>query len=85
MISKCNKIRAAWATGDRAGALRIDGRFFDQSADTLIFKRGMDAHNNPRFYQQLGQEPDQITAAALRRLAEKFKLEGGQPVADEQI
>lgn len=75
-MSKSSKIRAAWAAGDRIGALRIASRFFDRSVETQLFKRGMDAHNNPRFYRQIGQQPDQITAAALRR-AEKFHLEVG--------
>jgi hypothetical protein len=73
-MSKCSNIREAWASGDRIGALRIAARFFDRSADTQIFKRGMDAFNNPEFYRQLRQDPDQITAAALRLLAEKFNL-----------
>jgi hypothetical protein len=73
-MSKCSKIREAWASGDRIAALRIAARFFDRSEDTQIFKRGMNAFNNPEFYRQLRQDPDQITAAALRLLAEKFNL-----------
>ena len=73
-MSKCRKIREAWASGDRIAALRFAARFFDRSADTQIFKRGMDAHNHPDFYRQLRQDPDQITTAAVRLLAEKFNL-----------
>ncbi len=73
-MSKSSEIRAAWAAGDQIGALRIAARFFDRSADTQMFKRGMDAHNHPDFYRQLGQEPEEITGAALRRLADKFHL-----------
>ena len=53
------------------GALRIAARFFDRSVDT---KRGMDAHNHPDFYRQLGHRPEQITAEALQLLAVKFRL-----------
>jgi hypothetical protein len=74
MICKSDKIRAAWAVGDRVGALRIAARFFDRSADTKLFKRGMDAFNNPRFYRQLGKEPEQITRDALEALANRFGL-----------
>ena len=74
-MPKCRKIREAWASGDRIGALRIAARFFDRSADTQIFKRGMDAHKHPAFYRQLRQDPDQITAVALRLLAIKFGLQ----------
>ena len=31
-MSKCSKIREAWNSGDRIGALRIAARFFDRSA-----------------------------------------------------
>jgi hypothetical protein len=65
--SKSNKIRSAWAAGNQIGALRIAACFFDRSADTRIFKRGMDAHRYPNFYRQLGQE-------ALHLLAVKFRL-----------
>ena len=73
-MSKCSKIREAWAAGDRIGALRIAARFFDRREDTQIFKRGMDAHNHPDFYRQLRQDPDQMTADALHLLARKFNL-----------
>ena len=73
-MSKYCEIREAWDCGDRIAALRIAARFFDRSEDTQIFKRGMDAHNHPDFYHQLRQDPAQITAAALRLLAEKFNL-----------
>ena len=73
-MSKCSKIREAWASGDRIAALRIAARFFDRSEATQIFKRGMNAHNHPDFYRQLRQDPDQITTAALHLLARKFNL-----------
>ena len=72
MISKTDKIRSAWAAGDRTGALRIAARFFDRSEATKAFKRGMDAHNNPHFYRQLGKNPDLLVAAALELLAKKL-------------
>jgi hypothetical protein len=74
MISKSGKIYAAWAGGDRIGALRIAARFFDRSAATKAFKRGMDAHNNPNFYRQLGKNPDLLVATALELLAKKLNL-----------
>jgi hypothetical protein len=78
-MSKCTKICEAWHRGDRIGALRIEARFFDRSVNTHIFKRGMDAHNHPDFYRQLHQDPDQITAEALRLLAIKFGLNDHGP------
>ena len=74
MSCKTDQIRAAWHAGDRIGALRIAARFFDRSIDTVTFKRGMNAHNRPGFYRQLGKDPDQLVAVALQLLARKFSL-----------
>jgi hypothetical protein len=74
MLCKTDKIRTAWAAGDRVGVLRIAARFFDRSGDTKTFKRGMDAHNHPDFYRQLGKAPEQITQDALETLANRFHL-----------
>jgi hypothetical protein len=74
MDSKTDKIQAAWAAGDRIGALRIAAQFFDRSANTKTFKRGIGAHNNPDFYRQLGKDPQQIVGDALDVLAKRFNL-----------
>jgi hypothetical protein len=74
MHCKTAQIRAAWFAGDRIGALRIAARFFDRPIDTVTFKRGMSAQNNPGFYRQLGKDPDQMVAVALELLAKKFSL-----------
>jgi hypothetical protein len=60
--------------GEPNCALRIAARFFDRSSDTKIFKRGIDAYNNPDFYRQLGKDPEQLTQAALESLAKKLTL-----------
>jgi hypothetical protein len=49
MDRKTDQIRDAWAADDQIRALRTAARFFDRSADTKTFKRGMDAYNNPGF------------------------------------
>ena len=72
MKSKTQQIREALAADDPIDALRIAGRFFDRSVDTMIFKRGIDAYSHPGFYRQLGQEPDQIIIQALRTLVQRF-------------
>ncbi len=79
MISKSARIRAAWAAGDRLTALRMAAQFFDRSPETKAFKRGMDAHNHPDFYRQLGKDPSQIVAEALFALAQKFRLPNSGP------
>jgi len=75
VISKTDQIRTAWATGNCIEALRIAARFFDRSDATKTFKRGMDAYNNPDFYQQVGKDPDQLIADALDALVKRFGLQ----------
>jgi hypothetical protein len=72
--TKTDKIRSALAAGDRIGALRIAARFFDQSEATKAYKRGIDAHNNPHFYRQIGKDPELLLRTALELLAHKFSL-----------
>jgi hypothetical protein len=74
MRSKTEQIRTAWATGDRLGALRIAAQFFDRSAATKTFQRGIDAHHHPQFYRQIGKEPQELITAALDLLAKRFDL-----------
>jgi len=57
--------------------LRIAARFFDRSDDTPTFKRGMDAHNNPGFYRQLGKQPDRVVTQALKALLQRFSQKAG--------
>jgi hypothetical protein len=74
MKSKSQKIRDALAAGDKIAALRIAAHFYDHSANTLTYKRGLDAHNHPVFYRQIGKDPEQLTAAALTLLETNFVL-----------
>jgi hypothetical protein len=74
MRSKTDQIRSAWDAGDRIGALRIAAQFFDRSKRTKAFKHGMDAHNHPAFYRQIGKEPRELVTAALEILARRFDL-----------
>jgi hypothetical protein len=69
--AKSGKLGPAVITSVRCG---LQLGFFDRSGDTQIFKRAMNAFNNPEFYRQLRQDPDQMTADALQLLAEKFNL-----------
>jgi hypothetical protein len=70
--SKSDQIRRALAAGDPLGALRIASHFHDRSRNTMIFKRGFDAHNNSGFYRQIGKDPEQLTAMALALLRSRF-------------
>jgi hypothetical protein len=80
-MNKTDKIRAAWAAGDKIAALRIGGRFFDRSIDTKAFKQAVDAYNNPEFYRHHcanadipGSEPG--GSAASRRTRNNYGIGG---------
>jgi hypothetical protein len=74
MRAKIELLRAAWAAGDKIGALRIASRFSDRSLETKAFQRAWDAHSNRDFYRQLGRDPEALLAAGLAAMARKFKL-----------
>jgi hypothetical protein len=80
--SKSEQIRRALVAGDRISALRLASRFHDRSHDTIVFKRGMDAHNNPAFYRQIGKDPEQLKATALALLEIRFLLGRAVGTAD---
>ena len=74
MNRKTDQIRAAWAAGDRIGALRIAARFFDRSIDTLAFKRAMDAsctHIGTRFDVRL-----RLKQTAIESLRDNYEAHG---------
>ena len=68
MKCKVDQIRDAWAAGDQIGAMRVAARFFDRSNDTLTFKRGMSAYNNPGFYHHPAKVEDLVDFVVARVL-----------------
>jgi hypothetical protein len=66
MHTKTDQIRAAWATGDQIGALRIAARFFHCSADQSHEARRRRL-KSPAILHQLGKPPLETVMAALRR------------------
>jgi hypothetical protein len=72
MKTKSQRIRDALAAGDHISALRLAAHFHDRSRATLTYKRGLDAHNHPDFYKQMGILPEQLTATAIALLEANF-------------
>jgi len=70
--TKSQQIRDALNAGDEISALRIAAHFHDRSSRTKVYKRGIDAHNHPSFYRQLGKDPEQLIATALAVLRSHF-------------
>ena len=67
---KQDRIRAAWASGDRIGALRIAAQYHGPEA--ADFRTGWAAHTNPGFYVQLKKDPAALVAAALAGIEREF-------------
>lgn len=72
MDTKTAQIIRALEAGDNRKALSLASRFFDRSDDTMLFKQAQGAANNPRFYRQIGKDPDAIVDAAINRLRARF-------------
>lgn len=72
MKTKTDQIAAALASGDNRKALSLAARFFDRSDETLLYKQAQGAANNPRFYRQIGKDPDAIVDAAVTALRSRF-------------
>lgn len=76
METKLAQLKAAWAAGDKAAALRIAGKFprLGEFADTI--RKGASAAANPRFYSELGADVDALVAAAYEAVRTRYQLEG---------
>ena len=70
--TKSDKIKAALISGDKVRAISIASKFFDRSEETQLYKQAQAAIGNPRFYRQIGKDPDAIVDAAVTRLRARF-------------
>lgn len=73
--SKIAGLRAAWAAGDKVGALRIAARFADLGAEREAILSGWGAFQNPAFYRQVRKDPEALVASAFAALAKRYELE----------
>jgi hypothetical protein len=74
METKLSKLKAAAEAGDWRGALRIAARFGDLGKEKAAIMRAHEVHANPRLYEQLGKNPDQLVAAGIAALKERYKI-----------
>ncbi len=72
MDTKTAQIIRALEAGDDRKAVSLASRFFDRSEATLLYKQAQGAANNPRFYRQIGKDPDAIIGAAVSNLRARF-------------
>lgn len=74
METKLNQLRAAWAAGDRMGALRIAARFPRLGAEKEAITRAWEASQRPALYRQMGRDPDALVEAGMEALAARYGL-----------
>lgn len=75
VLSKLAQLKAAFAAGDTATALRIAAKFPRLGEHAGPITRGWAAYSNPDFYRQIGQDPHTLVAAGLDALRDKYRLE----------
>ena len=74
MDTKLSLLRAAWARGDRRGALRIAVRFPRLDDAKVPIERAWQALQRPDFVREIGRDPDADTAAGYAALAARYGL-----------
>lgn len=74
--TKLAKLKALWAAGDKAVALKLAAKFPRLGEFDAIIRRGHAALTRPDFYRELGHDVDALVAAAYAALAERYQLQG---------
>lgn len=82
METKLSKLEKAAAAGKWRDALRIAARFSELGDHGAAIKRGHEAYENGRFYQQIGQDPERLKSEAIAALCDRYKLD---PKTGEKI
>lgn len=72
--SKLSLLKAAWARGDRTGAIRIAAKFQDLGEHKEAITRAWQAIQDPDFYRAIGKDPDALIAAGYAALKERYGL-----------
>ena len=74
METKLGKLKSFAADENWTAALRIASRFNRLGNQRDAIKRAWDALQNPRFYRQIGIDPDAAVAAGIKALRERYSL-----------
>jgi hypothetical protein len=74
MQTKISQLRQAAAQGDWPKALRIAARFSELGDHGPEIVRAHEAGHNPRFYRQIGKDPDAAIAAGIAALKARYDL-----------
>lgn len=74
MKTKISQLKLAAADGDWTTALRIAARFPQLGSHGPRIVRAHEAGHNPRFYRQIGKDPDALIADGIAALRERYSL-----------
>ncbi len=73
-VTKIGLLRAAWAAGDRPGALKIAARFPDLGEHADAIRRAQEAALRPSMYRQMKRDPEAIINAGYEAIAARYGL-----------
>ncbi|MGB7543936.1 MAG: hypothetical protein WBM28_18205 [Burkholderiales bacterium] len=71
--TKLSQLKAAMRAGEWEVALRIAARFEDLGPHKTAIVRGHEAYTNPRFYRQIGKDPEALKAEGKRALITRYE------------
>lgn len=72
IVTKLSKVIEAWRAGRKEEALRIAAKFPDLGVHKERITRGHQARLRPEFYKELGKNPDELYADALKAMLERY-------------
>lgn len=72
--TKLAKLKAKYAAGDKIGALAIAAKFPRLGEHTEAIQKAWAAHQNPGFYAQIGADVEELKAAGIKALEERYGL-----------
>jgi len=72
--TKLSKLKTAWLSGDRVGALRIAAAFPRLGAEKRAITQAWAALQNPGFYRQIGKDPEELIDDGMQAMVLKYEL-----------
>lgn len=72
--TKISKLRDAAFAGDWEKAINIAAKFPVLGAHKAAIMQAHEAYTRPEFQKQLGKDPEQLKAAGIRALKEKYRV-----------
>ena len=72
--TKLAKLKELYTSGQQEPALCMAAKFPQLGQHKIAITRGADALKHPDFYRQMGRKPDELVAAGLAALRERYDL-----------